>query len=149
MADPTDSDKIGFIDRQDRPDRPLLEFGLSFLDPNRGIQMAQQVTPRSDTAVTRLIIECPVMYESIRPFLESLKGTDPHRLPMSRYLITEQQQNEVALPGYSVKPGFKWDLSSLLSEKAQTGEVGMAPMSASSVSAARTTLKQHGKLDPR
>lgn len=124
-------------------------MGISFLDPARGLLAAQEVGPRKLSAATRILIECPVMYESIRPFLESLKPTNPHRLPISKYLIAAEQASEVALPEYSIKPGFKWDLRSLLDEKAGLSELLMSPGVDESVVRARTLLKRHGKLDAR
>lgn len=88
------------------------------------------------------------MYESIRPFLESLKSTDPHRLPMAKYLVAGDQANNVAIPEYSVKPGFKWDLGSLLASNSGGG-LTMSPTNEVSVTKAREELKKHGKLDPR
>jgi hypothetical protein len=91
------------------------------------------------------------MYESVRPFLQSLQTLDPSRYPMSRYLIGGKQDTRVRPPEYSLKPGFKWNLGSLLSDRARAegGQCVMNPNDGAIVQRARKDLKENGKLDAR
>lgn len=99
---------------------------------------------------TRLLLECPVLYESPRPFLETLKSLHPLQVPFAQYLTQKDLNGKaIALPLYAQVPGFTWDVSVLLHDGASIDRCSFDPRSSLSVQNARETLYKHGKLDPR
>jgi hypothetical protein len=49
------------------------------------------------------------MYESIQPFLKTLKNLDPARFPLRKYLVhTGLESVEIGPPAYA--RNFEWDL---------------------------------------
>jgi hypothetical protein len=97
----------------------------------------------------RLLIEAPVMYESIRPFLETLKHAEPLSIPFSRYLshpVTGDLSGvNVDLPLYARRPRFEFDLSCLLDPPAP---FSFCPNNTDAVAAARGRMKEDTRLDP-
>ena len=145
------TDRVSYVTRGPPSSYPQLGFSLSFLDPKAGLLATQQVSPRHNDKSTRVMIECGTMYEAVRPFLESLQSLDPGRVPMSRYLVGDKQETDIRQPEYSIKPGFRWNLRTLLGEAAKADGVScsMNPNDRSDVRRARKELKERGKLDPR
>jgi len=145
------TDRVSYMTRGTHSSYPQLGFSLSFLDPKAGLLAAQHVSPRQSDKSTRVMIECGTMYEAVRPFLESLQGLDPGRVPMSRYLVGGKQETDIRLPEYTTKPGFRWNLQSLLGDAAKADGVpcSMNPNDRSAVTNAGKELKEEGKLDPR
>lgn len=104
---------------------------------------------QQSTNTTRLLVESPVLYESVRPFLEALQKVDPVLLPLGDYIKHGGESKTIKLPAYSTRPGFHWDLKVLLKDNAEMDELSMDPKSRSSIEHVRQALHVHGKLDPR
>ncbi|KAI5827612.1 P-loop containing nucleoside triphosphate hydrolase protein [Schizophyllum commune Tattone D] len=68
----------------------------------------------------KLLIEAPVMYEAVRPFLEALKTVEPTEIPFGEYIVHHPAGHFknviVPPPNYARAPGFRFDLSSLFQE---------------------------------
>ena len=68
----------------------------------------------------KLLIEAPVMYEAVRPFLEALKTVEPTEIPFGEYIVHHPAGHfknvVVPPPNYARAPGFRFDLSSLFQE---------------------------------
>jgi len=99
-----------------------------------------------------LILEAPVMFEAVRPFLEALRS-EPQLVPFSRYLthlVSDQQIPEVNPPTYATHPDFTFDLSSLLKKDATTGSqlFQLVATDPASVEMARERLREDSFLDP-
>ncbi|KAF8748916.1 P-loop containing nucleoside triphosphate hydrolase protein [Rhizoctonia solani] len=73
---------------------------VSFFDAAAELRIVQSLQNRQNHG-TKILIEAPVFYEGIRPFLEALKA-DPARLPFAQYLVhqseIELQQTMIAAP---------------------------------------------------
>ncbi|KAG8955926.1 hypothetical protein FRC04_006374 [Tulasnella sp. 424] len=96
---------------------------------------------------TMILIESPAMFESVRPFLETLKAQEPTSIPFSDYLPLfdsgDLSQIRVAPPAY-VHPQFNFDLSSLFD---RPRDLLLRPHDPNSVARARTILRQKSRLD--
>ena len=98
----------------------------------------------------RLLLESPVLYDSVRPFLQALQSLDPLRLPLSEYIKHgDLKQRKIGLPEYSTTPGFRWILKVLLRPDEAVDQCMMDPSQKYSVDAAKQIMYDHGKLDPR
>ncbi|KAG8922700.1 hypothetical protein FRC01_013709, partial [Tulasnella sp. 417] len=98
---------------------------------------------------TMLLVEAPVMFESIRPFLDALQAREPTSVPLARYLAHPEsgslKDTAMAPPTYATRPGFKLDVGCLWKPKR---ELQLHPSDEGSVSAVREELKADSGLDP-
>jgi hypothetical protein len=145
MTVPTDIKHI------ERPGYPGIELGLAFVSSEECLRAADSLRHRDDSGkAIRFLLESPVLYEAVRPFLEALQNTDPLRLPFTDYIKNgELDKKVINLPAYSTVPDFTWNLKVLLRDNEVVDECVMDPSSSLSIAAARQTLYDHGKLDPR
>ena len=99
-----------------------------------------------------LLVEAPVMYESIRPFLEGLT-TELETIPFKEYLVHRPQENSnshgVKPPRYTSFPGFKYHLECLFDAGAREAgfTLDMVANDPNSVEVARNELKNGSRLD--
>jgi len=134
-----------------RPGRSAIEFGLAFVDPADALRAAHILRHRDESrGDIRLLLESPVLYESVRPFLQALQQLDPIRLPLAAYIKHGNlNQRKIELPEYSLTLGFTWGLKVLLRPDEAVDECVMDPADQYSVASAREVLHAHCKLDPR
>ncbi|CAE6419735.1 unnamed protein product [Rhizoctonia solani] len=122
---------------------------VSFFDAAAELRIVQSLQNRQNHG-TKILIEAPVFYEGIRPFLEALKA-DPARLPFAQYLVhqseIELQQTMIAAPLYSRTPGFSFELKNLFSSSAGVPTLRMSTTNPDSVANARNRLR-NSRLDP-
>lgn len=93
---------------------------------------------------TRLLIEAPVLYEAVRPFLEALQS-DSTCIPFSEYLVSHNDVPNITPPHYATAPPFRWDLSPLLKDGQNFHLDAKDPVS---VLEARQILCEESSLDP-
>lgn len=124
---------------------------MCFVNSADGLRAAETLRHTDDSrGVVRLLLESPVLYESVRPFLQGLQRIDPLRMPFADYIRhTELQGITVGLPAYAGVPGFTWDMQVLLKDEHRGEGCVMEPASVVSVEAAREKMEVMGKLDAR
>ena len=93
---------------------------------------------------TRLLIEAPVVYEAVRPFLEALQ-TDSTCIPFSEYLVSPNDVPSITPPCYAIAPRFRWNLSPLLRDGQ---DFHLDAKDSESISDARQILCEESTLDP-
>jgi hypothetical protein len=97
-----------------------------------------------------LMVEAPVLYESIRPFLQALQR-EPTSFPFSRYLAHHQealplQSMQINPPQYTInRPDFRWNLSQLFDNNHPA--VLLDPHNEASLDQARYHLCNTSRLD--
>ncbi|KAK2464284.1 hypothetical protein APHAL10511_003741 [Amanita phalloides] len=100
-----------------------------------------------------LLVEAPMMYEAIRPFLEALT-VEPTTIPFQEYLVHRPQgffgSCLVKAPHYATLPRFKYRLECLFDRGAREEgfELAMVVNDPDSVENARNELKRGSRLDP-
>ncbi|KAG8751519.1 hypothetical protein FRC14_007810 [Serendipita sp. 396] len=129
-----------------------LEIRVRFFDENMSSKVMDwcQLRPKDRRGTTILMVEAPVMYESIRPFLETLKK-EPTSFPFSRYLVHNLEDSRhlyqtVPPPQYtSTLRAFTWNLKCLM-----TGDLEplLNPQDTDSIQKARQQLRCSSRLDP-
>lgn len=124
---------------------------VAFFDPQVELRILQTFKRGGDDVGTKVLVEAPVMFEAIRPFLEALR-VEPEIIPFAEYLVHRSPVSIDSIktepPTYSLVPGFKYDLSSLFSSEAGVRDLRMSVNNPASIKQARQELKNGSRLDP-
>ncbi|EUC58484.1 NFX1-type zinc finger protein, partial [Rhizoctonia solani AG-3 Rhs1AP] len=128
-----------------------MSIRVSFFDTKANVRISKSIQNHRDSNDTRVLIEAPVFFESIRPFLEGLKR-EPERLPFAQYLRLQTKdelvQTTIDPPLYSRSPGFSFELKDLFLPAAGVASLRLTTRDPDSVANARTRLIQDSRLDP-
>jgi len=131
-----------------RASASVLAIRISFFDPAIEVRILEWYQRRdANLNDVRILVEAPVMYEAVRPFLEALK-VKPTSIPFSKYLVLREgslSSTPVDPPRNATDPRFSWDLSSLLPEG---HTLRVAARDAASIANAREVLRNESTLDP-
>jgi hypothetical protein len=136
--------------RQNTNERVNLQ--VSFFDPEAELQILQAIKNRDIHAqALKLLIEAPVMYETIRPFLTALRA-EPTSFPFSRYLVHPRSGSLAATginpPAYATDPDFSFDLRCLFRD-APPETLRLSATESSAVDVCRQELRAaNSRLDP-
>ena len=135
-----------------REDR--ISLRIAFFDPEVEVHILKILRDSFITEADEiLLVEAPVMYQSIRPFLERLTAAEPEIIPFKEYLVHRPQgyfnTHDVKPPRYTSIPHFKYHLECLFDVGAR--ELGftldMIVNDPNSVKMARNELKNGSRLD--
>ncbi|KAG8728324.1 hypothetical protein FRC12_021840, partial [Ceratobasidium sp. 428] len=130
-----------------------ISIRVSFFDAEIELRIARQIQegkkPRKGE--TRLLLEAPVLYEGIRPFLSALQG-EPETLPFADYLRHHADPQYLSRlpntpPRYAQRPGFMFELKSLLRGTSNTGSLRLDVNDPHSVTRTRQELVSSSFLD--
>lgn len=126
-------------------------FGLHFVDPRESLKAVQTLQRGEDKEFdARFLLESPVLFTSVHPFLTTIQSINPLEVPLSRHLISHDfTGGHVDFPGYAKSPTFTWNGSTLLRTSARIKSCILDPRSHLSIDNAHEVKRQHGKLDPR
>ncbi|KAF8128159.1 hypothetical protein EV363DRAFT_1585143 [Boletus edulis] len=129
-----------------------VEIRVVFFDSEVELRILSQLrTGYSSAGDIKVLVESPVLFEAIRPFLEALK-TEPENIPFSRYLVFHPSGYlstcTIDPPKYALLPGFNFQLSSLFDGEAEVDDLRMSAVDKSSVDRARAELRRASRLDP-
>lgn len=122
---------------------------VAFFDPEVEIRILHSVKqaarPRGDV---KLLVESPVLFEAIRPFLEALRR-EPETFPFAQYLALRPEGffkgYRINPPTYATVPGFRYNLSSLFLEGDR--ELNLSVSDPESADDARQALRDGSRLD--
>ncbi|KAG9089663.1 hypothetical protein FRC06_001443 [Ceratobasidium sp. 370] len=126
---------------------------VSFFDAAIELRIARELQesqkPRKDQM--HLLIEAPVLYEGIRPFLLALQG-EPETLPLADYLRHHADPEHLSLlpatpPRYAQQPGFTFELESLLRGTPNSNSLRLDANDPCSIAQARQELAKSSSLD--
>ncbi|KAJ1299739.1 hypothetical protein OPQ81_007327 [Rhizoctonia solani] len=131
--------------------RDRVSIRVSFLDEQANIRILKSIQSHRDNNDICVLIEAPVFYEGIRPFLEALKR-EPESLPFAQYLKL-QPRNELSQivinpPLYSRAPGFSFELKDLFPPAAGVESLRLVTRDPNSVASVRQKLIRASRLDP-
>jgi hypothetical protein len=129
-----------------------IELRIVFFDAEIELRILQDLRNNKTQADTILLVESPVMFEAIRPFLQALQ-TEPEDIPFSGYLAHQPSGKlstvEIQPPHYACLPGnFKFQLSSLFDAAAGVDDLTLSVTDRDSVQYVRTQLREKSRLDP-
>jgi hypothetical protein len=137
------------ISESAKGDRKRVVARVAFFDPQVELRILQTFKhPEHDTKV---LVEAPVMFEAIRPFLEALR-VEPETIPFGRYLVHRPLgffgSFPIQPPAYASVPGFSYQLSSLFPPEAGIQDLRMSVTDLISIDQARSELRRASRLDP-
>ena len=122
-----------------------LVIRVAFFDRNVESRILQWYhTGDTSPGETRVLIEAPVLYEAVRPFLKELQG-DSTSIPFSEYLVSRSDVPSITPPRYATAPHFRWNLSPLLRHGQ---DFRLDVKDPTSISDARRILREESTLDP-
>lgn len=128
-----------------------VSLSVSFFDAVAELRVVNSLQMRTENHETRILIEAPVFYEGIRPFLEALKGS-PEKLPFSQYLCHQSREElgqlAISPPLYSRAPGFSFELRDLFPSAAVIRSLRLVTSNRDSIADARAQLTASSRLDP-
>ncbi|KAF9023025.1 P-loop containing nucleoside triphosphate hydrolase protein [Hymenopellis radicata] len=105
-----------------RKDR--IEIRVSFFDPEVELFALEgkRISPVDDKYKFALLFDNNVMYESMRPFLQTLQTIEPTSIPFADFIASEESLVNVPVPPplYALVPGFRFQLTSLLPPRSST-----------------------------
>lgn len=130
-----------------------LAIKISFIDPEAEGRILDDLKHRAggrNPNETRILTECPIMYESIRPFLQALRVT-PSLVPFERYLAHPDSGTlkdvKIEAPLYSTLPGVELELASLFRSDSGVQSWKLNTTDQESIAAARAALNSPYRLD--
>ena len=137
-----------------RQNMDYIKLRIVFFDPEIELRILQELrnnkTQQSRLDI-KLLVESPVMFETIRPFLSALQ-TQPEDVPFSCYLVHQPSGQLSAInlqpPRYTRLPNFKFQLASLFDAEAGVDDLTLSVMDRESVQQARSQLREKSRLDP-
>ena len=136
-----------------RSNPDYIELRIVFFDVEIELRILQELRNKTHRPYPdiKLLVESPVMFEAIRPFLEALQ-TEPEDIPFPRYLAHRPAGQlstiEVQPPEYARFPNFKYQLSSLFDAEASVDDLTLSVTDRDSVQHARNQLREKSRLDP-
>jgi hypothetical protein len=137
-----------------RRDPDSVKLRIVFFDTKLELRILQELKdPHSSGENIKLLVESPVMFEAIRPFLEALK-VEPELVPFSRYLVHRPpgffKTYTIDPPRYATMPTFEFDLSCLFPDNEEMGDrdLMLSVTDPRSVEYVRAELRRHSRLDP-
>jgi hypothetical protein len=132
-----------------RKDANRLAVRVTFFDPALELLVLQ--TLKNKFNYSAVLVEAPVMFEAVRPFLEALR-VEPESVPFGEYLVHRPPgffRSFVATPPrFASVPGFSYQLSSLFPSEAGMDDLKMSVNDMNSIEFARQELRRTSRLDP-
>lgn len=123
---------------------------IVFFDPQVELRILQSLKQTYRDVSTKILVEAPVMFEAIRPFLEALR-VEPESIPFGPCLVHRPpgffDTFPIDPPAFSLVPGFTYDLSSLFPPEAGPRELRMSVNDPTSIQHAREELRSASRLD--
>ncbi|KAK7447384.1 hypothetical protein VKT23_014094 [Stygiomarasmius scandens] len=127
-----------------------LSLKVVFFDPSVQMRILRSLK-QPETMGRRVLVEAPVMFEAIRPFLDALKR-EPEAIPFSKYLVHQPHGSLSAQgidpPRYALAPDFTYQLASLFPAEQQVSDFKLSVTDPDSVETARRELRSRSRLDP-
>ncbi|KAG5648635.1 hypothetical protein DXG03_003246 [Asterophora parasitica] len=130
--------------------RDRVSARVVFFDPDVELRILHLLKdPASQNDGNVIMVEAPVMFEAIRPFLEALK-IEPESIPFGQYLPHRPPgffvESSVRPPQYARTPGFAYQLAPLFPPEAGVDDLKLYVNDADSIARARREL-QRSRLD--
>jgi len=133
-------------------DPDSVKLRIVFFDTKLELRILQEFrNPQPSRGDTKLLVESPVMFEAIRPFLEALK-VEPELVPFSRYLVHHPPGSlktcRIDPPRYATMPSFEFNLSCLFPKDTEVEDMTLSLHNSQSIDIVRAELRRNSRLDP-
>ncbi|KAK0440271.1 hypothetical protein EV421DRAFT_1712588 [Armillaria borealis] len=128
-----------------------IEIRVKFFDLDVELGALRQEKITIDERHFAFLVDNNIMFESIRPFLETLRSVEPTSIPFSNHICGDTLRGVgVASPKYSRQPSFQYNLECLSKDRIG-GSQYIHPLDTTdplSIRRARLQLKASSLLDP-
>ena len=125
-----------------------IELRISFFDSEVAL-LSLRGEGKSDKSFRYgILLDNSIMYESVYPFLETLKSVEPTSIPFGDIISSEASLAGLSIspPRYTSVPGFRFKLNSLLPKTAPPLQLNAHDHA--SIAHARAELERQSSLDP-
>ncbi|CAE6473604.1 unnamed protein product [Rhizoctonia solani] len=140
----------GALKESSRKSEDRVSLRVSFFDTAAELRIIRALQTRGHNG-TQLLIEAPVFFEGIRPFLEALQN-NRGLLPFSQHLCHRKEEeirnSVVPPPSYALTPGFAFELKDLFNGEADVQTLALRPNDGTSIEWAKHELSRASRLDP-
>ncbi|KAI6041108.1 hypothetical protein EDC04DRAFT_2566184 [Pisolithus marmoratus] len=135
-----------------RTDQDRVKLRIVFFDSSVVLKVLQSLQDRRfASGGVKMLVESPVMFEAVRPFLEALR-VEPETIPLSKYLVFRPpnflRERVIDPPQYARFPGFEFQLASLFPDDSKVDDLKLNVNSPDSIEYARRVLRDQSRLDP-
>lgn len=128
-----------------------IEVRVSFFDPEveldslRGEKVSETEGSKYKFGV---LVDNSILFESMRPFLDTLKKIEPTSIPFGSHIVSEENLAHTVIepPVYARVPNFQFKIKSLF-PPGTAGVEYLDAQSPTSIQQARDSLRQHSTLD--
>ncbi|KAJ3852101.1 hypothetical protein EV368DRAFT_65176, partial [Lentinula lateritia] len=124
-----------------------VEIRVSFVEPQVELMALRRDKATVNASQFAILIDNSIMFESVRPFLDTLQSVEPTSIPFKSYLSQSGNLDKMQLhpPKFATSPRFMFHLDCL----ARPGEYihPMKPTDEASIRRARSELKLSSILD--
>ncbi|KAG6369977.1 hypothetical protein JVT61DRAFT_12613 [Boletus reticuloceps] len=134
-----------------------VKIRVVFFDTGSEVELrilSQLRTGYSSPGDIKVLVESPVLFGAIRPFLEALK-TEPENIPSSRYLVFHPSGYlstcTIDPPNYALLPGFNFQVPAVVPVRSRSrgrDDPRMNAVDKNLVDHARAELCRTSRLDP-
>ncbi|KEP50889.1 NFX1-type zinc finger protein [Rhizoctonia solani 123E] len=140
----------GALKESSRKSEDRVSLRVSFFDTAAELRIIRALQTRGYNG-SQLLIEAPVFFEGIRPFLEALQN-NRGLLPFSQHLCHRSEEEirntVVSPPSYALTPGFAFELKDLFPSDANVQTLALRPNDTISTEWAKGELSKSSRLDP-
>ncbi|CAE6502582.1 unnamed protein product [Rhizoctonia solani] len=140
----------GPLKESSRKSEDRVSLRVSFFDTAAELRIIRALQTRGYNG-SQLLIEAPVFFEGIRPFLEALQN-NRGLLPFSQHLCHRSEEEirntVVSPPSYALTPGFAFELKDLFPLDANIQTLALRPNDTTSAEWAKGELSKSSRLDP-
>lgn len=130
-----------------RSNEDRIQLRVSFFDAEVELSALRREKISNGPKHFAVLVDNSIMYESLRPFLETLQTIEPTSIPFARYICAEDSLKSVPVlvPRYGRAPGFRFKLGCLARRGATIHN--MNPLDTASIARARQELATGSDLD--
>ncbi|CAE6460674.1 unnamed protein product [Rhizoctonia solani] len=140
----------GALKESSRKSDDRVSLRVSFFDTAAELRIIRALQTRGYNG-SQLLIEAPVFFEGIRPFLEALQN-NRGLLPFSQHLCHRSEEEirntVVPPPSYALTPGFAFELKDLFPPDTNVPTLALRPNDTISTERAKGELSKSSRLDP-
>ncbi|KAI0056438.1 hypothetical protein BV25DRAFT_1872764 [Artomyces pyxidatus] len=138
----------GDIAESAKANQDEIQLRISFFDAELELMALRREPISLNNTKFAILVDNNVMFEAVRPFLETLQTVEPTSIPFSRYIAHGDQWQDMAIlpPRYTRAPGFKFKLQCLASPGHTIRSLDVQDIR--SVDTARRELLRSSQLDP-
>ncbi|KAI0316337.1 hypothetical protein OF83DRAFT_1127452 [Amylostereum chailletii] len=124
-----------------------IQFQVSFFDEEVALEALRHENISRDKLNFALLVDNNIMFDSIRPFLETLQTVEPTSIPFEPFIASEDSLQHTVMqpPRYARVPGFKFRLQCLAKDGEHIRDFN--PQSAFGLALARQQLLKSSRLD--